>query len=229
MKLVLFLCDACRLDRIDEQRLEFERKIWIRIRVSNQLWFDFDEKFFVWSWRMTITRPSVNAKKDKKWSFRSLFFLASIHRRWKKVFFVVFIHQVIVFWSWSLLLMNCLLRLIIKSSLDTETIVTLSLLIVNHFRNRILSYFVSLLCWTPLEIWTCLYSSSSSNQFWLILLIYTLANLPIYLSVIISLIFTILSHIRIRLVINFIINGPSNRNLFESSFRNNSFSLFSIV
>jgi hypothetical protein len=67
---------------------------------------------------------------------------------------------------------------------------TLSLIIINRLRNKILSSIISLICLCPLVILSCLYPSEC-HIYLLIILIYTLANLSLFLSILISILITI--------------------------------------
>ena len=67
----------------------------------------------------------------------------------------------------------------------------ISLFLINNLRNRILSNVISFICLCPIAILSCLYPSEC-HIYLLIILIYTLANLSLYVSVIISILITII-------------------------------------
>jgi hypothetical protein len=67
----------------------------------------------------------------------------------------------------------------------------LSLIIITRLRNRILSNLTSLICLCPLAILSCLYPSEC-HIYLLIILLYTLANLSLFISVLISILIIII-------------------------------------
>jgi hypothetical protein len=67
----------------------------------------------------------------------------------------------------------------------------LSLIIINRIRNRLLSNLISLICLTPLIILSCLYPMEC-HVYILLILLYTLCNICLILSILISIIITII-------------------------------------
>jgi len=67
---------------------------------------------------------------------------------------------------------------------------TLSLILINRLRNKIISNIISFICLLPLTILSCLYPLEC-HIYLLIILIYTLANLSLFLSILISILIII--------------------------------------
>ncbi|CAF3160389.1 unnamed protein product [Rotaria socialis] len=114
------------------------------------------------------------------------------------------------------------LKLIYLSLLcSTICLNLLSLLIINRVRNIILSNIISLLCLCPLIIITCLYPMECHIYF-LIILLYTISNLFLPLSILISILVTILIlRLQTGLILLLIINiiGIYLNRLLESTIR----------
>ena len=104
--------------------------------------------------------------------------------------------------EWSILHLVCLgLSLVFN---------VLSLLVVGRLRRRLLANLFSLICLTPLMVLSCLYPNEC-HLYLLMILIYTLANLPLLCSLVVSLLLTMIISLfplkfDLRLILLLIIN-----------------------
>ncbi|CAF3098345.1 unnamed protein product [Rotaria sp. Silwood2] len=158
---------------------------------------------------MGTRRLSINVVPREKWSLKSLFHsqfdLPTIERKYnlnylKKIY--PSYHRLLVVILISHALINSTEIFIFKSISTKKIIIQLSLLstsiclnilsliLINRLRNRILSNIISFICIFPLVVLTCLYPLEC-HIYLLIILIYTLANFSLLLSILISVLITL--------------------------------------
>lgn len=159
---------------------------------------------------MGTRRLPTNIVPREKWSFKSLFYpqfdSSIIENKYilnylKKIY--PSSHRLLVIILISHALINSIGIFIFNSSLNQSKIIhlallaisiclnILSLIIINYLRNKILSNLISFLCLCPLAILSCVYPSEC-HIYLLIILIYTLANLTFFLSILISITITLI-------------------------------------
>ena len=179
---------------------------------------------------MGTRRSSTTVVPHEKWSFKSLFYpqfdVATIENKYilnylKKIY--PSSHRLLVIILISHALINSI-EIFLFNSLKSKRdkiihlvllaisicLNILSLIIINRLRNRILSNLISFLCLCPLAIFSGFYPLEC-HIYLLIILIYTLANftliLSVLLSIIIIIIITILSlETKMRLILLLITN-----------------------
>ncbi|CAF3624162.1 unnamed protein product [Rotaria sp. Silwood1] len=175
---------------------------------------------------MGTRRLSINVVPREKWSLKSLFHSqfdsAIIEKKYnlnylKKIY--PSSHRLLVIILISHALINLIEIFSVKSISKKENIIQLSLLsisislnilsliIIKRLKNRILSNIISFICICPLGVISCLYPEEC-HIYLLIILIYTLANFSLLLSILISIliivditVFTLTSRMRLVLLL----------------------------
>ncbi|CAF3675198.1 unnamed protein product [Rotaria sp. Silwood1] len=175
---------------------------------------------------MGTRRLSINVVPREKWSLKSLFHSqfdsAIIEKKYnlnylKKIY--PSSHRLLVIILISHALINLIEIFAVKSISEKKNIIQLSLLsisislnilsliIIKRLKNRILSNIISFICICPLGVISCLYPEEC-HIYLLIILIYTLANFSLLLSILISIliivditVFTLTSRMRLVLLL----------------------------
>jgi hypothetical protein len=159
---------------------------------------------------MGTRRLSTTVVPREKWSLKSLFYpqfdSSTIENKYilsylKKIY--PSSHRLLVIILISHALINSIGIFLFNSPSKKSKIIhltlltisiclnTLSLIIINRLRNKILSNIISFICLCPLGILSCFYPSEC-HIYLLIILIYTLANFSLFLSILISILITII-------------------------------------
>jgi hypothetical protein len=189
---------------------------------------------------MESRRVSVNVVPRENWSLKSIFFPRFDSSLIENKYLLNYFKSIYPS-SHRLLVLICVVNafidlfeiILFKSQMKVMNlsliIITIilnicSLFVLHLIRNRLLSNVISLICICPLIVLSCLYPSES-NICIIIILIYTLCNISLPLSLSISLIISIISIIRLKwridLIFYIIINliGIYLNRLFEITIR----------
>ena len=174
-------------------------------------------------------RVSVNAVGGESWSLKSLVYPQFDSRINEKKYIWNYLkkiypssHRLLVIILVSHALINSIEILALKPLRNQWSILHLiclglslvlnviSLFVVGRLRRRLVANLFSLICLTPLMILSCLYPVEC-HLYLLIILIYTLANLPLVCSLLVSLVITIVISLfplkfDVRLILVLIIN-----------------------
>ncbi|CAF0948730.1 unnamed protein product [Rotaria sordida] len=159
---------------------------------------------------MGTRRLSINVVPREKWSLKSLFHSQFDSPTIEKKYNLNYLrkiypssHRLLVVILISHALINSIEIFSYKSISEKSNIIKLillglsiffnilSLIIINRLKNRILSNIISFICLCPLAVLSCLYPSEC-HIYILIILIYTLANFSLLLSILISIVITVL-------------------------------------
>ena len=160
---------------------------------------------------MGTRRLSTTVVSREKWSLKSLFYPQFPSSNIEKKYILSYLkiiypssHRLLVISLLSHALINSIEIFFFNSIVDRRerilhlvllliSIISnlLSLFIIPHLRNRLLSNLTSLICLCPLAILSCFYPQEC-HIYLLIILIYTLANFSLFLSIIFSIVITLI-------------------------------------
>jgi hypothetical protein len=177
---------------------------------------------------MGTRRVSANVVPHENWSFKSLFYPQFDSSTIEKKYILNYLkkiypssHRLLVIILISHALINSIEISLYGPTKESKIIHLtllaisiclniLSLIIIHRLQNRILSYIISFLCLCPLGILSCYYPFEC-HIYLLIILIYTLANFSLILSIVLSiLIITVITifslEAKMRLILLLLLN-----------------------